>query len=119
MERVSVSLNTPKPTMKGKGDAIHNWNKDQAAATPSRTFRGMPPGDRAPVSASATRSCSSSSDIADFLSTCSLIKVPFTRQRARVGGGSMAWETNTSHRPGKDDTAFASLPLAYSQPFSR
>ena len=33
MERASVSLKTPKPIMKGIGEAIQIWNSDHASAT--------------------------------------------------------------------------------------
>ncbi|MGF6228834.1 hypothetical protein QFZ27_002789 [Inquilinus ginsengisoli] len=57
--RASVSLNTPKPTRKGRGEAYHSWNSDQAMATTASSAAAAPAGLRPPVSASAT-SCSSS-----------------------------------------------------------
>jgi hypothetical protein len=58
MERTSVLLSTATPIMYGIGEAYQSWNSDHSSGTTHRTRAGMPLGARAPVSASATMSCS-------------------------------------------------------------
>ena len=67
IERASVSLKTPKPTTKGRGEANQSWNSDQTSAMPAirRPMKG--PALRPPVSA-----CATSSSISAWLSpSCS------------------------------------------------
>jgi len=73
IDRVSVLLKTPTPTMKGSGEAIHSWNSDQTSAVPEIRYATGLAGLRPPVSDEATRSCSDSwREVAASTSTLSI-----------------------------------------------
>jgi hypothetical protein len=59
IDRASVSLNTPKPSMNGIGEANQSWNSDQDSATSMSAVSTPPERMRPPVSAEATSSSSS------------------------------------------------------------
>ncbi|MCY1376745.1 hypothetical protein D9M68_887020 [compost metagenome] len=73
MARVSVSLNTRMPRLNGSGEAIQSWNTDQASATASSIRLIQGPGERPPVSLSATSWLTSTSGaVGVFMRTCVL-----------------------------------------------
>jgi len=53
MARAGTSMNTPKPTIKGKGDAYHNWKRDQIKATQATSLSCQPNSIRALPSVSS------------------------------------------------------------------
>ena len=69
MARDCVSLRTNTPSENGSGEAIHNWNIDQAKATYITILADRPCGRRPPVSDSATSCRISSSEMSDFLTS--------------------------------------------------